>query len=109
MGFLAAIPGLVSGLGSIFGGGGGNSSDPTGLQGALTNSQLNLEKTTIQDNIDQMDQKAQLDQVNTKSQMAASLTDTENKIAAAWQQVSSSKDQAEEAILKTDTQSTAQA
>lgn len=104
------MAGIFSGLlGGLLGGGGGGGNDPTGLMGSVNSSQLNLEKTEMQDQISQMDQKSMLDEVSTKSQMAAALTDTENKMSAAWQQVASSKDQAEEAVLKTDTQSTAQA
>lgn len=105
---LGSIGSIASGISSLFGGS-SSSSGLSSLMGNVNNSQQNLEQTEMQDQISQMDQEASVDQMKTKSQMAASLTDAENQMSAAWQQVTTSKDQAEEAILKTDTQATAQA
>lgn len=98
---------FLSGLGSLLGLDSGSSS--SGLMGSVNSAQQNLENTEMQNEISQMNQQASTDTLQTKSQEAASLTDTENQISAAWQQVAKSKDSAEEAILHTDTQTTAQA
>lgn len=101
---MSYIPAALSTLGSLFGGG-----SSSGLMGGVNSAEQNLENTEMEDQISQMNQQASLDQVKTKSQMAASLTDAENQISSAWQEVAKSKDQSEEAILHTDTQATAQA
>ena len=89
---------IVSG---ILGGGSGSSS-------AVQSAEQNLLGTETNNTISQMNMQASLDTLKTQNQEAAQISDAANQIASTWEQVAQSKDQAEQGIVKSDTQSTAQ-
>ena len=55
-----------------------------------------------------MNMQASLDTLKTQNQEAAQISDAANQIASTWEQVAQSKDQAQQGIVKSDTQSVAQ-
>ena len=93
---------IISGIiGGITGGGAGGSGD-------VQSAEKNLMGTESNDTISQMNMQASLDQLKTQNQEAAQIADAANQIASTWEQVAQSKDQAQQGIVKSDTQSTAQ-
>ena len=97
--------GIVSGIGDIFGGGGGAS----GILGSVQQEQQNLLNTQGQDEIDTMKNTEAQDKMQTASQEATSWANTFNTIAKEFSDLAQAKSQANEGTAKSYSEETKQA